>query len=250
MRHNLRQRTAAGLLALLAQTGLIAPFMQSHEQTSEDATESMRLVFIQPMQIQMLDVPPPRQLRTPAANRTPDSTMIATRDRVEPIAPVVPVESVEPSETSRTITVKPAAAPRIDWYRQMAIAARRAAEQQEDLARDNPLNSKPRVLVLPTDRGAKTAPLAPTRMDNGDLVTEHRPRENVSVKCLHEHTPLAELFDVTAPHRLPRCSTHDTSPSLEPLVESAKPDYLRRPLPLPKPAQTRGESPESSPANR
>jgi hypothetical protein len=233
MRHNLRQRTTAGLLALLAQTWMIALFTPSREQPVEQEAESMQLVFIQPMQVP--EAAPPRLVKTPAANRNPDPATTTNRDRFEPSEPI---ESAAPPANSRAITVEPAAAPRIDWRQQMAIAARQAVEQQEELERDNPLDSKPRVLVLPADRGDEKDKVKVSRLDNGDVVTVHRLSDKLTVKCLHEHVPVWLTFDITAQHLPPKCYMMDTSPSLAPLVESAKPEYLRRPLPLPKQPQT------------
>jgi hypothetical protein len=233
MRHNLRQRTTAGLLALLAQAGFIALFVQSREQPPEEETRSMQLVFIRPVQVPK--VVPPRQPVTPAALRIPEPATDATSDRISPAVAVAPVEPIEPPETTRAITVAPEAAPRIDWQQQMRIAAYNAVKKMEELERGNPLDSKPKVLVLPAER-ADQGDVTATRLDNGDLVTEHRLTDRLTVKCLHEHVPVGLTFDITAQHLPPKCYPVDTSPSLAPMVESARPGYLRRPLPLPKAA--------------
>ncbi len=240
MRHNLRQRITAGLLALLAQAGVIALFTQSRVQQVAHEADSIRLIFIQPMQVPEAAPPPPDKTRV--ASKAVSPALIANSDRVEPI---------EPPGTTRAITVPPVATPHIDWYQAMESAARSAVEREEELAqRGNPLDSKPRVLELPADGGDEAAVIS-MRRDNGDLVTQQRITRDKSVVCIHEHIPLVDHFDVTARFRPAKCSVKDTGPGHKPLFEDMKkPGYLTKPLPVPKSPQTRDEPPATNLSNK
>ncbi|MEO8313485.1 MAG: hypothetical protein ABI645_01710 [Pseudomonadota bacterium] len=136
MRRNARQRAAACLLALLAQAGLIALFMQSRVLRVAQEDESKRLIFVLPFQEQKLP-PPPSPPDRPAI--TPTALSISDE--------VVTLEQPAPSPLS---AAPQAAPPRIDWYGQMEAAARITAERlyERDL-HGMPLDSKPKVLDMP-----------------------------------------------------------------------------------------------------
>ncbi len=229
MRRNIRQRTAACLLALLAQTGLIALFVHSPVRQVAHEDDSKRLIFIQP--VQLPEIVPPRPDRTLAAGRTNSSVMITERARSE---------SVEPPEPPRAITVPPGDAPRIDWYGAMESAARSAAERAEERElHGSPENSKPQILVIP-ERPHMAGD--EERYDDGTVVTWLSERCYVILDRL-EPRPMRVCKTPTLAERRREANRKEREKAM-------KPEYLGRPLPMPDPPPSRDGSPATDPSNR
>jgi hypothetical protein len=142
MRRNTGQRAAACLLALLAQAGLIALFMQSRAPRPDQDHDSGHLIFVLPFQSQL---PPSVSILSTTRRRANIRAVVV--ERSEPLQS--PEDSPVAPESPSAFTPS-TAAPGIDWYAQGEREAAKAADRLENRElHGNLLDSKPRVLVIP-----------------------------------------------------------------------------------------------------
>jgi hypothetical protein len=223
MRHHGRERSAAALLALTIQALLVGFLRLSRESDRSPGTDVADLILIQPIQL-------------PVAEKSPISkSSEAIRTRKPPVTPRTNrTERAPPAEPGSAITTPPVAPPPVDWSRALEDSARRIVQQQADREQHGePLDSKPPTLAMPRRVDPTTLPGAITQLPNGDVMVQL----DDGWYCIYSAVPLAEQFDVWARNRPPKCTKKGGDE--EPFnLDAAKPGYLRRPLPEPKPPPT------------
>lgn len=212
MRRNAGQRAAACLLALLAQAGLIALFMQKRTPAIAHADNARYLLFIQ-------SSPPPEAPAPPTTKpaRTRESFSIT-----EQVKPNVAVEAEEPLPS---ITAQSDAAPHIDWYgnlRRDARAAGEAAEERE--LHGDPLHSKPQVLIIP-ERPHQAG--EEQRFDDGAVLTWLNERCYVLLDpATYGPNPVKNCKNRTLAEKRAAANRRERENEM-------MPKYLRKPVPVP-----------------
>jgi hypothetical protein len=240
MQRSAGQRTAAILLAMVAQGLFVALYVLPHGQEAAKQAEIPALVFIQPLDTpRILPLRPRRNERDAGIHVTPAISVAPPAESVESSNPVASVES-------NAITVSPPSdTPQINWHEGLATALQESAKRLAEKELENPLDSNPDVLELPDVPPPKPV-VRMDRLANGDVITRHRLSDNREMVCEHLQKPLSARFDVTW-HRLPMCSKpYRISTGLEG-IDSLKPGYLSKPVPTPRPAQAAGK--ESRPTD-
>ena len=218
MQRSAKQRSVAIILAVFAQGSLVALYILPRLREMPVATDSPRLVFIQPIE-------GPRV----APSRRNDAS--PTRLRIAPARQdLEPVNSREPAPDAPPAVTQPPQTPRINWQEAIALALQDDARTIPAEEGDNPLDSRPKAMEMP-ESGPQQPGLRMDRLPSGDIITRHRLTENVEMVCEHLQKPLSALFDASW-HRLPMCSTYRIRTGLEG-IDKLKPRYLSRPLPKP-----------------
>lgn len=223
MRRNAGQRAAACLLAVLAQAGLIALFMQKRAPLIAPVDNVQYLVFIQ-------SSPPPKAPPPPTAKPHRTRASIAT------IQQVTPDVTVEAEEAVLSVAAPPDAATHIDWYgnlRRDAHAAGVAAEERE--RHGDPLHSKPEVLIIP-ERPHQAGD--EQRFDDGAVLTWLNERCYVLLDpASYGPNPVKNCKNRTLAEKRAEANRRERENAM-------MPKYLRRPLPVPASPQRREQSPE------
>jgi hypothetical protein len=227
MRRSAGQRTVAIVVALLAQCLLIAPYIASPLRNAAYEPDVATLIFIQPLQTAELALPA-RSNRGSAPSAIP--------------APIPADLGADPAPTiADSITLPPLESPRIegrvDWRLEMAAVAQEFIDRKSYLEeRGNPLDSKAKVLQLP-NVPAEIPDVMAERLGNGDLITKYRVTDSITVTCVHRQIPLAQHFEALARSAPALCNASERSNAVD--LSSAKPGYLRKPLPKSRAEQDR-----------
>jgi hypothetical protein len=222
MRRSVWQRAAACLLALLAQAGFIALFMVSKKQHVEpESDSSQRLTFIQWIE-QTPEVEPRHRARLPR-RITPNETIAVSV--VEPIADSH--RDAVPDGPETTADAPPDSAPRVHWQAVMESTARAVGKELEERERNGELlDSKLKAMDIP-ERPHKAGD--EERYPDGAVVTW------LGERC---YVLLDPAGSGPKPLRICKRSTlaERRAESRRKELESAMmPEYLRRPLPKPRP---------------
>lgn len=222
MRRSTGQRTAAVLLAVLAQSTLVALYILPRWQELDPEPQSSPMVLIWPENPPASEPPVRKPQRKPAPPGLPRIEIVSATPGAEAalVAPTITSEEQAP------------ASPAIDLEQAMTQGLQATLrEQAEREEHGELLDSKPEVLKIPELRQLPP-PVVTQRLDNGDMVTRHRINENLTIVCEHPHMPLALHFDVTARVRPAMCHAVDTHKPLS--FDIVKPRYLSKPLPRAK----------------
>jgi hypothetical protein len=226
MRRNAEQRAAACLLALLAQAGLIALFMQKRAPAIAHVDNVQYLVFIQ-------SSPPPK------APPPPTAKLARTRASISVIEQVTPDLTIEAEGPTPSVAAPPDAASHIDWIgnlRRDARAAGEAAEERE--LHGDPLHSKPEVLIIP-ERPHQAGD--EERYDDGAVLTWLNERCYVLLDpASYGPNPVKNCKNRTLAEKRAAANRREQENAM-------MPKYLRKPLPVPSSPQRRKQPPESLP---
>jgi hypothetical protein len=222
MQRGIVHRTAAILLAMLAQAPLITPYILSRQQAAAQGSDVHAMVFVQPVDT-IESVRPERRKRQTGSSAAPL------------VAPVVPATEHEPRVTE-TIPLPAPESTRTelqtDWRNTMQDVAQDMVRRETDLEEHgSPLDSKPRILKLPGPSTTVPA-IEAERLDNGDLITRHRITNDITVTCEHRQILLAQRFESLARSAPALCRISRSGMSADP--GAVKPGYLSRPLPMPR----------------
>jgi hypothetical protein len=213
MRRNARQRVTACLLALLAQSGVIALFVHSRAPPGAHVDDPERLIFLQLVQPPLVRSPSPSS-RPAGRSVIPAAVPVTQVDRVA-------IDNPEPQPES-ALPLDPA--PGVDWYGLMKDAARSAAEREaERELHGQPGDSKPQVLVIP-ERPHQAGDTE--QFDDGSVLTWVNER-CYWVRNPHESGPRKICKTPTLAERRAEAKRIEREKAM-------KPGYLSRPLPLPK----------------
>ncbi len=206
-------RTVAALLALLVQALIVAFVGLSRRSDRADASSPLDLIFIQAINLPQAEQKPARENGDTGRPRNPA------------VARLKPPEPPQPSTAPTAITVPPLAPP-VDWQAALEDSARRIVQQGADREKyGEPLDSKPRVLAMPSPGKGVLTPGTITQLPNGEVMVQLED----GWYCIYSPVPLSEKFDVWARNRPPKCTKkNDKDPFT---LDEVKPNYLRKPLP-------------------